>query len=85
MSYTVTWTPSAEDDLAAVWVASPDRKAVTRVAHEIEHQLRYQPLRIGESRESDVSRVVISPPLAVRFEVVEDDKRVYIRGVTLSG
>jgi hypothetical protein len=39
MSYTVTWTPSAESDLAAVWLAAPDREAVTLAAHQIEQRL----------------------------------------------
>ena len=83
MSYSVVWTPSAENDLAAAWVASPDHNGITTAAEQIEARLRVDPLRTGESRESNVSRVVILPPLAVLFEVVEDDKRVFVRAVAL--
>lgn len=33
MRYTVIWTDSAEQDLAALWMAAPDRHAVTSAAH----------------------------------------------------
>ena len=32
MSFRVVWMPPAEDRLAAVWLAAPDRNAVTRAA-----------------------------------------------------
>jgi hypothetical protein len=40
MNYTVVWVPSAEQELAALWMAAADRDAVTRAAHEIDQQLR---------------------------------------------
>lgn len=83
MSYTVVWTPSAEEDLAAVWVASSDRYGITTAADQIEERLRFEPLVTGEARESNVSRVVFLSPLSILFEVIEDDKRVLIRGVAL--
>ena len=83
MSYTVTWTPSAESDLTAVWLVAPDRVAVTLAAHQIEQRLKVDPLGAGESRESSVSRVVFQAPLAVGYDVVEDDKVVFIRFVQL--
>jgi len=81
MSYTVTWTPSAESDLAAVWLAVPDRTAVTLAAHQIEQRLKFAPLDAGESRESSVSRVLFVPPLGIAYDVVEGDKAVFIRVV----
>ena len=39
MKYTVTWTPSAEQDLAALWNAAPDRQAVADAADEIDTSL----------------------------------------------
>lgn len=83
MNFTVTWTPSAESDLAAVWLAAPDRTAVARAAHEIESHLRVAPLELGESRESSVNRIVFWPPLAVLFDVVLDDQIVFVRFVQL--
>jgi plasmid stabilization system protein ParE len=83
MSYSVTWTPSAERDLTAVWLAAPDPAAVTLAAHQIERRLKVSPLDAGESRESSVSRALFVSPLAVAFDVVEDDKAVFIRFVQL--
>jgi len=79
MSYTVTWTPSAERDLTAVWLGAPDQKAVTLTAHQIEQRLKRDPLGIGESRESSINRVAFLSPLAVAYDVIEDDKVVFIR------
>jgi hypothetical protein len=36
LKYELVWTPAAEDDLAAVWMAAEDRSAVTRAAAELE-------------------------------------------------
>lgn len=77
--YRIVWTPTAESELAALWLAAPDRKAVTSAAHDIEQHLRIRPLLVGESRESSVNRVVVHPPLILLFDVIEDDKLVYIR------
>jgi plasmid stabilization system protein ParE len=39
MRYTVIWTDPAEQDLAALWMAAPDRKAVTSAAHILDQLL----------------------------------------------
>lgn len=77
--------PDAEQDLAAVWLAAPDRAAVTAASHEMERRLGTDPLAFGESRGSGVSRVAAVPPLVVWFEVVEDDERVIVHAVARSG
>jgi hypothetical protein len=83
MNYTVIWTPSAEQDLAAAWLAAANRPAVTVAAHAIEQDLRRTPLTVGESRESSISRVAVSPPLSVTFDVIVDDRTVFVRAVHL--
>ena len=40
MNYTVIWTPAAEAELAAAWVAASDREAVTTAAYQLEQELR---------------------------------------------
>lgn len=81
----MTWTPDAEQDLAAVWLAVPDRDAVTAAAHAIDQRLETQPLAFGESRESGVSRFGVVRPLAVWFEVIADDRRVIVHAVAAAG
>lgn len=39
MNYTVVWVPDAEQELAAVWLASSDRPRVTQSAHAIDQAL----------------------------------------------
>jgi len=80
MSYSVVWRPKAETNLAEAWLASKDRLAVTRAAHEIDRQLQHDPQRAGESRIGTV-RILIEEPLAALYEVVEDDRRVFVLSV----
>jgi hypothetical protein len=77
MSYTVTWVPAAEQELANIWLNATDRNAVTRAAHAIERRLRRDPLYTGESR-TQGTRVAFLPPLACLFRVVEDDLLVEV-------
>jgi len=40
MPFTVGWYRSAEDMLAVIWMAAPDRQAVTQADHRIQVLLR---------------------------------------------
>ena len=77
MMWTVVWRPSAEQDLASVWLAAKDRAAVTRASDEIETVLRQVPELVGEVRFDTVRRVVVSP-LGVEFEVIDQDRMVWV-------
>jgi hypothetical protein len=79
--FSVVWTPDAENDLAAVWLAAANRAAVTATAHAVERDLQDDPLTVGESRESSVERVVFAEPLGIAFNVVVDDRTVYVTAV----
>ena len=79
MTYEVVWTPDAERDLADVWLAAADRRAVTAAAHRIDQELGRSPLNFGKPRTSGVNRVAVVAPLGVTFEVVEDDKQVLVQ------
>jgi hypothetical protein len=81
MNYDVDWGPVAENMLAAIWLAAPDREAVTVASDVLDQAMADDPLTLGESRESSVRRVAFEPPLGVEFEVIEDDKRVVVQGV----
>jgi hypothetical protein len=80
MKYTVVWIPDAEQELAAIWMAAPDRNAVTAAAHIIDTLLREDPETRGESREHD-RRVLLEAPLGVLFKVLPDDRLVRVLGV----
>jgi len=80
MRYTVFWTPAAEEGLAAVWLRSEDRRQVTLAAHAIDAALREDPQQRGESRAGTV-RILFAPPLGAKFEVLTEDRTVYVLGV----
>jgi hypothetical protein len=56
MNYTVIWLPTAEDELADVWLAAADQLAVTQAAHRLELALSRHPLAIGVPGNSSVNR-----------------------------
>jgi hypothetical protein len=81
--YAVVWGDVFEQQLAAVWLAAPDRREVSRAAAFIETQLERRPLEVGESRSSSIERVLFEPPLGMEYQVIEDDKKVIVQGVWL--
>ena len=75
MKYTVAWKPSAEKELARLWLAAPDRTAVSAAANRIDALLGSNPGAQGESR-SGATRILFMSPLAVFYEVSEQDRFV---------
>lgn len=71
MPFTVVWLPSAQDELADIWVRSLDRQAVSDAANRIDRLLRQRPQSLGRPRNRH--RVYAEPPLVVAFEVLPDD------------
>jgi hypothetical protein len=84
VNYTVYWVAVAEQELAAAWLASADRNAVSAAAHRLEKLLEADPLHTGESRQSSVQRVAFTTPLAIEFEIIVDDQKVRVLGVWLT-
>jgi len=80
MRYTVLWTHTAEQDLAAIWMDARDRNSVTSAASSLDALLREQADTQGESRYGNV-RIMFAPPLGVEFEVLEEDRTVYVLAV----
>jgi len=76
MRFTVTWHPSAERELAEIWIAATDRQAITQAAHVIDQHLASDPLAQGEEFYGD--RILVTLPLAVTFGVNEQDRTVQI-------
>jgi plasmid stabilization system protein ParE len=77
MKFSVVWTPTAQDDLARIWLQASDRSAVSSAAQTIDQALERDPQEQGESRRESV-RVLMVTPLGVDFEVIEEDRRVYV-------
>ena len=75
MNYAVAYKPSAEQELARLWTVAADRNAVTAAANRIDVLLGTDPHNQGESR-ADGTRILFERPLAVRFEVSEQDRYV---------
>ena len=80
MRFTVVWNPSAESQLAEIWLKSNDRAGVSHAANAIEHELGRSPRTVGESRFGD-RRVAIVLPLAVHFTVDDADRIVRVLSV----
>ena len=80
MKWTVIYQPNAADELAAIWLAAANRQTVTDAANLIDRQLGQDPLNAGESR-GGISRVVCEAPLAIFFDVNEQDRTVSVWGL----
>jgi len=77
MKFTVVWTKEAEKRLAELWLDSADREAVTNASDRIDHLLSIDPLHAGEERVVNF-RILFEPPLAVTFDINEQDLRVKV-------
>jgi plasmid stabilization system protein ParE len=80
MSYTVLWKPAAERQLTELWIQAADQGAVAAAADRIDALLKRDPETAGESRPGG-TRILILPPLAVHFRVLEADRLVYVASV----
>jgi hypothetical protein len=81
--FRVIWTPSAEQDLADVWLAAADREIIVVASDALDQLIAENPFVVGESRESTVSRVATMLPLGLQFDIVADDMKVFVRKVWL--
>src|SRR6476620_10960244 len=84
MTYTVVWEPPAERDLAALWLRSRMKYAMTEAVARIDTILKYAPNQIGEPREHG-RRALFSWPLGVSYAINEDDRLVRILSVWKTG
>jgi hypothetical protein len=80
MRFTVLWTRDAENDLAALWLDAADRSVIASAVATIDGLLKVEPLACGESREGPL-RIMFVPPLGIDFEVLDDDRIVYVHAV----
>jgi hypothetical protein len=80
MKWTVSYRPSAQDDLANIWLNAPEPQAVADAADTIDRLLADDPLNVGESRAGNV-RILIELPLTVLYEVYSEDTLVTVFAV----
>jgi hypothetical protein len=80
MNYTVLWQSAAEEELAQIWVDASNRNAVRAAADRLDTILGQDPYAHGESR-TGLTRIMFVEPLAVLFEVQEQDRLVSVRHV----
>jgi plasmid stabilization system protein ParE len=80
MNFTVRWTRTARDQLAAVWLAHADRAGVTAAAHRIDTLLAVEPENQGEDRPNN-RRVIFLAPLVVLYKVNTTTNVVTVVGV----
>ncbi len=66
------------DQLASVRINAHDRRAVAVASHQLDIELKRDPMHLRESRNSSVNRTVIAIPLGIEFEIIEDDKKVRV-------
>jgi plasmid stabilization system protein ParE len=76
MSYSVIWTPEAEEQLAAVWMAAANPAAVTRAAERADLLLANDPLSSGTEFYGD--RLLTSGPLHIVYKVSPPRRSVII-------
>lgn len=77
MTWRVVWIPKAEEDLAAIWLASRFRSRINDATKEIDRQLEDSPLDAGESR-IGIVRILFCPPLACHFVVDESSRTAFV-------
>jgi hypothetical protein len=77
MPYDVRWSDDALEQLAEIWLDTPDPPAVTAANAEIDRRLARDPWSQGESR-AGTRRVLVERPLIVAYEIIEDDRKVIV-------
>jgi hypothetical protein len=72
MKYTVVGSTLADDQLARLWLAAPDRQKVANAFDRIESLLKNDAHLAGRLHPSGW-RVIAEPPIVVSFTVSEAD------------
>jgi hypothetical protein len=66
--------------LAAVWLDEKNRNTVASAADTIDRLLARDPESVGELR-FDTVRTLAIPPLGVDYEVIDQDRIIYVLSV----
>lgn len=69
--YEVEWLPTARQHFAAAWrpLEEAGRQELMRIVESLDERLRDDPEAIGESRESDFTRMAWESPVAISFQI----------------
>jgi hypothetical protein len=78
--YTVTYTRNSLDALARLWLAAPDRLAITTAGAEIDRELRVDAALRGFNIGRGYRQLIVSP-LVVDFSVEEGNRIVTVWSV----
>jgi mRNA-degrading endonuclease RelE of RelBE toxin-antitoxin system len=86
MSYGVEWSETAQNQLAAIWLAARDRQWINEVVDELNVPLAEHPNQLGESREEDLPndvrlRILFEGPLRLIFAVDDTNRQVRVISV----
>lgn len=76
MRFTVTWHPSAQDELIHIWLSAPDRQAVAMAVDRVDRALATDPDQKGLPFFGE--RILVAASLAVTFTVSPDDRLVQV-------
>jgi plasmid stabilization system protein ParE len=77
VKYIVAWTPTAERDLAEIWLHAQDREAVRSAADTLDSLLTTNAHLRGESRYESL-RVVLAAPLGIDIDVDREHDTVWV-------
>jgi mRNA-degrading endonuclease RelE of RelBE toxin-antitoxin system len=80
MRYELVWTDSAQNELAAIWLAARDRHRIQEILDGLDRPFVERPHDLGESRNDDL-RVLFEGPLRFLFRV--DDEAMTVTVVSL--
>ena len=78
MKWTVVYLPECEQELANLWLDPVSRADIADAANRIDRLLQRNPDQVGESRDEEGQRIVFVAPLAVLFNVKQDDRLVEV-------
>lgn len=78
-SYTVDWTPDAEDGLALIWVQTHD-PAVTAASNQIDRLLTRDPFGYGQPAHEGLYKITV-PPLTAYYSIDRAHNTVEVSAV----
>ena len=81
--YTVLWAKKAESELATLWLAYPDRQAISDATDRIDATLREDAHTKGWPLPQAI-RSVSSGPLTAYFRVDEHDRKAFVDFIKLT-
>jgi hypothetical protein len=80
--YTVVWREDIQNDLAGLWLDTPNRQQITAAADRIDAELLIDAHVKGEDLGEGVKSLTC-PPLIVHFRIDEGDRKVFVEAIDL--